>query len=76
MIDVCESPLVFMRLNTSMSIPELNTLSLFVFHIFFIAGLFYFAYNLGKREGATSMIEDMIDRKLFTLNEFKNKYLD
>lgn len=65
-----------MRLNTNMSIPELNTLSLIVFHIFFIAGLFYFAYNLGKREGATTMIEDMIDRKLFTLNEFKNKYLD
>lgn len=66
----------FLQLNRTMSIPELNTLSLVVFHIFFIAGLFYFAYNLGKREGATSMIEDMIDRKLFTLNEFKNKYLD
>ena len=59
-----------------MSIPELNTLSLVVFHLFFIAGLFYFAYNLGKREGATSIIEDMIDRKLFTFTEFKNKYLD
>lgn len=66
----------FLQLNITMSIPELNTLSLVVFHIFFIAGLFYFAYNLGKREGATTMIEDMIDRKLFTLNEFKNKYLD
>jgi len=66
----------FLQLNRTMSIPELNTLSLVVFHIFFIAGLFYFAYNLGKREGATTMIEDMIDRKLFTLNEFKNKYLD
>ena len=65
-----------MRLNITMSIPELNTLSLVVFHIFFIVGLSYFAYNLGKREGATTMIEDMIDRKLFTLNEFKNKYLD
>lgn len=65
-----------MRLNTIMSIPELNTLSLVVFHLFFIAGLFYLAYNLGKREGATTMIEDMIDRKLFTLTEFKNKYLD
>ena len=66
----------FLQLNITMSIPELNTLSLVVFHIFFIAGLFYFAYNLGKREGATTMIEDMIDRKLFTLNEFKNKNLD
>lgn len=65
-----------MRLNNTMSIPELNTLSLVVFHLFFIAGLFYFAYNLGKREGATTMVEDMIDRKLFTLTEFKNKYLD
>ena len=66
----------FLQLNRTMSIPELNTLSLVVFHIFFIAGLFYFAYHLGKREGATTMIEDLIDRKLFTLNEFKNKYLD
>lgn len=57
-----------------MSIPVLNSLSLIVFHLFFIVGLFYFAYNLGKREGATTMIEDMIDRKLFTLREFKNKY--
>lgn len=66
----------FLQLNMTMSIPELNTLSLVVFHLFFIAGLFYFAYNLGKREGATTIIEDMIDRKLFTLKEFKNKYLD
>lgn len=57
-----------------MSIPVLNSLSLIIFHLFFIVGLFYFAYNLGKREGATTMVEDMIHRKLFTLREFKNKY--
>ena len=63
----------FLQLNTIMS---LNDFSLFVFHIFFIVGTVYFSYNLGKSHGASDIVSDMIDRKLFTLQELKNKYLD
>ncbi len=34
----------------------------------------YYAYDVGKKQGRSEMVTDMLDRKLVTLSKLKKEY--
>jgi len=53
---------------------DMNTFSLLVFHIAFIAGLYWYAHDQGKKDGRSEMVGDLLDRKLLTVDNIKKEY--
>ena len=62
MIDVCESPSFF---TTKYHYEFKRFFFICISHILYCKTV-YFSYNLGKSHGASDIVSDMIDRKLFT----------
>ena len=52
----------------------MNTFSILVFHILWIGGTMYYAHDVGKKQGRSEMVTDMLDRKLVTLSKLKKEY--
>ena len=53
---------------------DMNTFSILVFHILWIGGTMYYAHDVGKKQGRSEMVTDMLDRKLVTLSKLKKEY--
>ena len=53
---------------------DMNTFSILVFHLIWIGGTMYYAYDVGKKQGRSEMVTDMLDRKLVTLSKLKKEY--
>lgn len=48
-------------------------MELYIIHLVFITACVYFSWKSGYKYGRGEMLEDLIDHKLFTLKELKEK---
>lgn len=50
-------------------------MEIYLIHLVFISACVYFSWNAGYKYGRGQMLEDMLDVKLFTLSDLKNKVI-
>jgi len=51
------------------------TIELYLIHLGFIGACVYFSWKAGYKYGRGEMLEDLIDFKLFSLKDLKNKVI-
>ena len=51
-------------------------MELYLIHLVFISACVYFSYMSGYKTGRGQMLEDLLDKQLFTLRQLKEKFLD
>ena len=50
------------------------SMELYIIHLLFISACVYFSFKAGERNGRGEMIEDMLEKKLFSHSQLMKAY--